>query len=583
MNYLNFKSKYRKFPEVKIKGNNDIFYKNKDEIIAHLKTLKSNLIIFETYPGVRKDDLFKIIDQLNPTGIIHSEDYAISKDEYELKIKEDLTDDRIFGKITSKEYSDFFCLEKLKSIKEKIVNSKNELTIVWGIGASYFIPNEVEHKIVYWDLTRWESQLRYRNNEHIFFKNGLELDKLRNFKRGYFVEWRMADTIKKNLFDHIDYYVDSEVSDELKMITAKTFDSLMQSASSRPFRLVPYFDAGVWGGDWMKEVCSLEIESGIPMAWGFDGVPEENSLIFNIRNKMNFHTPAINLVFRKPVNLLGEKVYEKFGAEFPIRFDFLDTINGGNLSLQVHPTLDYIKEQFGMKYTQNESYYYLDTLPGAEMYLGIKDGVEPSKFISSLKDARNTGKFDAELYVNSFPVKKHDHILHPEGTIHSSALGAIVLEISATPYIFTFKLWDWGRVDLDGKPREINIEHAEHVMDLKPSRSYNEENYVNKFIILKDNEDYTEEKTGLHEKQFIETRRFTIRTKVVIKTHGSVNMLNLVDGKEAIVKSINGSFEPLVVHYAETFIVPNSCEKYIIEPYGDSKGETIMVLQAYVR
>jgi mannose-6-phosphate isomerase class I len=68
-----------------------------------------------------------------------------------------------------------------------------------------------------------------------------------------------------------------------------------------------------------------------------------------------FEIPSIDLVFYQPEQLLGEAVHGRFGDEFPIRFDFLDTINGGNLSLQVHPLTEYIQEKFGMNYTQDES------------------------------------------------------------------------------------------------------------------------------------------------------------------------------------------------------------------------------------
>ena len=70
--------------------------------------------------------------------------------------------------------------------------------------------------------------------------------------------------------------------------------------------------------------------------------------------------PAIDLVLQHPRELLGDDVFARFGAEFPIRFDFLDTVGGGNLSLQVHPLTAYIREHFGMIYTQDESYYMLD-------------------------------------------------------------------------------------------------------------------------------------------------------------------------------------------------------------------------------
>ena len=196
------------------------------------------------------------------------------------------------------------------------------------------------------------------------------------------------------------------------------------------------------------------------IAWCFDCVPEENSLLLGSA-RMRVEVPAIDLVFRHPRELLGEAVHARFGAEFPIRFDFLDTWDGGNLSLQVHPLTEYIQEKFGMHYTQDESYYLLDAGPDGNVYLGLKDNIDREAMIRDLRAAQEGAKpFPAEKYVNSCRRRKHDHFLIPAGTIHCSGENTMVLEISATPYIFTFKLWDWGRMGLDGKPRPIHIEHG---------------------------------------------------------------------------------------------------------------------------
>ena len=142
------------------------------------------------------------------------------------------------------------------------------------------------------------------------------------------------------------------------MITGACFRKALEEISQRPFRTVPYFDPGVWGGQWMKKVCGLDPNQK-NFAWSFDGVPEENSIYLEV-NGVLVESPAMNLVLYRPVALLGPQVYARFGAEFPIRFDFLDTMEGQNLSLQVHPLTDYIHCQFGMSYTQDESYYILD-------------------------------------------------------------------------------------------------------------------------------------------------------------------------------------------------------------------------------
>lgn len=106
----------------------------------------------------------------------------------------------------------------------------------------------------------------------------------------------------------------------------------------------------------MKKNCDLD-EKQNNYAWSFDGVPEENSLYFRFGDT-RIEIPAMDQVLYQPVELLGMKNYCRFGAEFPIRFDFLDTIDGENLSLQVQPLTEYIKPHFGMTYTQDESYYY---------------------------------------------------------------------------------------------------------------------------------------------------------------------------------------------------------------------------------
>ncbi len=258
-------------------------------------------------------------------------------------------------------------------------------------------------------------------------------------------------------------------------------------------------------------------------------------------------------------------------------------MGGGNLSLQVHPTPDYIKKEFGMNYTQDESYYFLDAEDDAFVYLGLKDETKQEDFIADLEEAMDSGEFDANKYVAKWPVKKHDHILIPSGTIHCSGSNSMVLEISATPYIFTFKLWDWGRLGLDGKPRPINIERGKKVIDWSRREEWTKRNLVNIVEEIDEGEGWIEEKTGLHESEFIETRRHWFSKPVLHNTQGGVNVLNLIEGREAIVESPSGEFEPFVVHFAETFIVPAAVGDYRIRPYGESKNKTIATIKAFVR
>jgi hypothetical protein len=159
----------------------------------------------------------------------------------------------------------------------------------------------------------------------------------------------------------------------------------------------------------------------------------------------------------------------------------------------------------------------------------------------------------------------------------------MVLEISATPYIFTFKMWDWGRMGLDGKPRPINIEHGIKVIQWDRDTAFAKDELINRVEILARVEGWREEKTGLHPLEFIETRRHWFSVKVHHQTHNSVNVLNLVEGREAIVESPDGRLAPFAVHYAETFIIPEGIKNYTIRPFGVSEGHEIATIKAFVR
>lgn len=573
MSYLNFKSEYDRFPKTEVK--NHKAFRGYDEIYRELNSKMNNksVVVFDYYPGVDEEEVYELIKRFNFSTEINMHDLFKDGKTITEQMKYNLSDDRVFGKMYYGNLLDFIDTDKLEEAQNKI-KEQNETVIVYGVGAGLVSHGDV---YVYFDMARWEIQLRYRKGMPNYNVTNYDEDILKKYKRGFFIEWRIADKHKSERFDCFDYVVDTNKSNDPKMISGNTFAESLKQLAQKPFRTVPYFDPGVWGGQWMKEVCNLD-KNQSNYAWSFDGVPEENSILFDY-DGVTVELPAMDLVLYQPKELLGEQVYSRFGAEFPIRFDFLDTMEGQNLSLQVHPLTEYIKKNFGMSYTQDESYYILDAKEDAVVYLGLKDGIQPTEMISDLESAQK-GEivFDADKYINKFPAKKHDHFLIPAGTCHCSGKNAMVLEISATPYIFTFKLWDWQRLGLDGLPRPIHIEHGKQVIQWDRTTKWVKENLVNAtYEVKEEGNDCKIEHTGLHELEFIETRRYTIKKSSCHKTYGTVNMLNLVDGKSAI---IEGDFEPFIVHYAETFIIPASIKEYTIKPYN---CDEVKVLKAYVR
>ena len=610
MGYLkeNVKPNYDKFPRVEVPGREDQCLRGWTDIMKKIGSLvrfacketvslvrfacketgsltanAQTTVVFECYQGVHDDEVLAAIREAWPEAAIFlSADAMKAEAELYSILKDDITDDRVFGYMTRHTMEVYFDQQKTDDLCRRISDSKAPVRVVYGVGASYVCRQA--DQVVYLDMARWEIQMRFRRNEvsNVGFNNA-QASASAQYKQGFFVDWRILDRWKKHLFAtrRIDWFLDTNVPFDPKLISADTFFAGLEAAACRPFRVVPYFDAGVWGGQWMKEVCGLDPDA-LNYAWCFDCVPEENSLYLGFADT-HFETPSINLVFTHPVALLGDNVYGRFGDEFPIRFDFLDTMQGGNLSLQVHPLIEYIQEKFGMHYTQEESYYILDAADDAHVYLGVKAGTDPDEMVGALRRAQQTGTFDAEKYVGCYPVKPHDHVLIPPGTIHCSGRNSMVLEVSATPYIFTFKLWDWGRVDLDGRPRPINIEHGKNVIQWNRTEEWVRREGINDIHAVAAGDGWREEHTGLHKREFIETRRHWFTKPVLHHTDGGVNVLNLVQGREAIVESPTGAFEPFVVHYAETFIVPAAVGDYTIRPYGESLGQECATLKAFVR
>lgn len=569
---------YNCYPETKVvnfkkslSGSNAIV----EELNKKLEQLPRNaIIVFECYPGTDNVDLYnKVISKLKVEKVVFSDDLAFDSSKVNSMISKQMTKDRVFGIMTHYNLKDFF--PDLSDVRNEI-RKLNKRIVIYGTGAS-ILENHANLKI-YCDISRWEIQLRYRNGLSNWRQDNEKADSLRKFKRGYFFEWRMADRVKKEILPSSEYVIDVNKKNDLKMILTDDLIKTIKEFGKHPYRTVPYFDTSVWGGQWMKKNFGLN-KGKKNYGWAFDGVPEENSIYMRF-GKMRFEMPAMNLMLFNACAILGEKVVARFGNEFPIRFDFLDTVKGGNLSLQVHPLTEYIKQHYGMSYTQDESYYILHATDNSSVYLGLKDNVNTNKLVQDFTNSVSEKvSFPVNKYINQFTAKKGDHFLIPAGTIHCGGKDTVILEVSATPYIFTFKMWDWGRAGLDNKPRPLHVQEGLENLQFNRDKQYVKKNLINNISVLKQNKHELVERTGLHSKlEFIETLLHTITDVGHFDNHGSVNMLNLVEGEKAIV---SGNFMPYIVHFGETFIVPADVHSYVVKNENTSKP--IKIIQAFVK
>lgn len=580
--------RYDLSPAIKVDGYDHALWETPQAIVGELSSrTQARLIVVETYPGISSEALDVVTPAFPDATVIDAREAYLDQESIEAILAPHVTCDSVRGVMYRGTLQDLLDPSAQARLQESVRRclTAGMPVVVWGFGASLVAESctrelpEEQVLTVYGDISRWEIQQRYRQGMPNHFWNNPQESNARKFKRGYFIEWRLADKIKRQLQPSLDYLLALTQRQKPLMINGDAYRAGLAQAVRSPFRMVPYFDPGVWGGQWMREHFGLSPEAP-NYAWSFDGVPEENSVLLRY-GATNVEVPAQDIVLAHPKELLGARNYARFGAEFPIRFDLLDTMGGQNLSLQVHPTTDYIINHYGMTYTQDESYYILDAGQNGGVYLGLKEGIESDRMIGDLKEAQVTGSFDADKYVNFWPAAAHDHFLIPAGTVHCSSADCMVLEVSATPYIFTYKLWDWNRTDLDGHPRPIHIEDGARNIQWDRDTSWVKEHLIGQVETLYDDDGLKVEKTGLHELEFIETRRYSSSRAIDLSTQGEVQVLNLVEGAAAWLESPQGAFEPREIHYAETVIVPAQVQSYRLRPVKDD--EPIKVLVAQVR
>lgn len=558
-------------------------------------TRGTGVVVVDCYPGVDHVELTSRLrasldaqpaDRARPSDdngatllVVDTGSLLLARDALDALLRPYLTDDRVFGYRAPLVMTDVLDAAALRTAAERVEahRASGGGALVIGPGATLVHRGDL---LVYADMPRWEIQQRLRRGAPNWLVDATGEEFLSRYKAGYFVEWRIADRWKVALFDRVDLFLDTTVPGDPRAVAGDAMRAALAEVVERPFRVVPFFDPGLWGGQWMKKRFELPPEAP-NYAWGFDCVPEENALLLDF-GECTLEVPSINVVLRHPERLLGPRVHSRFGAEFPIRFDFLDTIDGGNLSLQVHPDTGYAQARFAQPYTQDESYYLLEATPDACVYLGFTDGTTKEDLLEAIEEARDTGEaLDVSRYVNRYPAARHDHFSIPAGTVHCAGAGCLVLEISATPYIYTFKLWDWGRTGMDGRPRPIHAERGRAVLRDDRDAAWAAAEVIGRVETVGDADGVLEERTGLHPLEFIETRRHWFEGPVAHRTEGSVHVLNLVQGEGIVVESPDEAFAPFRAGFAETFIVPASVAEYTVRP--ERAGSRHATVRASVR
>ena len=222
-----------------------------------------------------------------------------------------------------------------------------------------------------------------------------------------------------------------------------------------PLKFKPIFKERIWGGEKLTPLLNKKHNMAhCGESWELSAVQDDISVVTDGFLKGNNLEELIEVYMGE---LVGEKIYDRFGTEFPLLIKYIDA--NDRLSIQVHPGDEMSRERHGA-YGKTEMWYVVAAEEGAELISGFNRTIDRDSYLIALEN----GKLENLLQFD--PVKAGDVFFIPAGRVHAIGKGIVVAEIQQTSDV-TYRIFDFNRVDDKGQPRELHTELALDAIDFR--------------------------------------------------------------------------------------------------------------------
>ncbi len=321
-----------------------------------------------------------------------------------------------------------------------------------------------------------------------------------------------------------------------------------------PLKFEPILKTIVWGGEKIAPYKGIETEQKhIGESWELSGVAGNESIV--AEGPLKGKTIA-QLVKEYKADLVGKHVYENTGDEFPLLIKFIDALS--DLSIQVHPNDELAAKRHNGSKGKTEMWYVVDAEPGAHLLSGLTEKITPEQYAAKVADGTITD------VLARYEVHPGDVFFLPAGRIHAICGGCFIAEIQQSSNI-TYRIYDYGRLGLDGKPREVHTELAKDAID---------------YTVYPDYRTHYEPRQN-EEQEVVSCKYFT--TSIYDLTLPYAKDLSEIDSF-LVVMCLTGSGaievdgEEVPVHQGETVLIPAAADDICFVPDGSMK-----VLTSYIR
>ena len=497
----------------------------------------------------------------------------------------------LYGKVYKGGYQGLMDEARTEAFKKAVPASRQagKISVVYGYGSLIPELRELYDVKVFFDLTPMKSMLRIRRGE--YSNLGKERPGIinRTIRRCYYCDFECAVRNRHELWENNvpDWYVLDNDPQNLQLMPFGTFSDICAQLVKYPFRAKPCYLEGVWGGSYMKKLRNLPDEMR-NAAWVFDFIPMEDRVVVEAGDE-KLDINYCSFVHKEGVNLMGEDCVKKFEGYFPIRFNWDDSYHStGNMSIQCHSGGEYNVKNYNEFGRQDESYYVVVTGHDAKTFIGFRDDADIPQFFRDIEAADTEHRpCDYMKYVSYEESKPGLQVMLPAGTIHSSGRNQVILEIgSLTIGSYTYKMYDYLRLDFDGKQRPIHTRLGEE--NVRQDRRYSvihdpesPEYIVQKPRLAASGEGWEEYILGENPQVYFSLRRLEFEKKCEQDTGGKLfHVLTLVDGDAVRVRSVRHPERYFDLQFMDIVCVPADMGRYVIENLG---REPVMVHKTCLR
>ncbi|MBQ7611127.1 MAG: phosphoheptose isomerase [Bacteroidales bacterium] len=494
----------------------------------------------------------------------------------------------LFGRIYKGGYEGLLDPQKIEALYGNELTEAGCVTIVYGPGCLVHSQRDRYDVRIWMDVTPKESILRIRRGQYINLGMDSPLTTPLIIRRCYYCDFEVAVGLRREILSSggVDWYMETDRPEDMKLLPYDAFSSILQSLAAWPFRCKPVYLEGVWGGSYMKKLRGLPREMR-NAAWVFDLIPMEVSILVQVGATV-VEFPFSTFFMKEGQAVLGPSALQKFGGYFPIRFNYDDSYHStGNMSIQCHSGSTFNKDNFNEFGRQDESYYVVVTGHDAKTFIGWRDDADIPEFFRAIEAADTRREpVDYMKYVNYEESKPGLQVMLPAGTIHSSGRNQVILEIgSLTIGSYTYKMYDYLRLDFDGKQRPIHTKLGERNVNQERRASVIHDPASKDYIVQKprlaaSGEGWEEYIVGENEQLYFSLRRLEFEKACLQDTAGRFHVLTLVDGERIRVRSLAHPERNYEAAFMDLVVVPASMGQYVIENLG---AEPIRVHKTLLR